>query len=114
MTSFNQSDLFVVKVVDQIERDTTVGGWMLLVEVDNLGVEPNYFNQCLVDCYASDVSSSVSGNRIVFNYAEKSPEEEYEVFCEGVAKEILKELKKHPQWGEKDGPDLKRNYDNLD
>lgn len=111
MVRVNKGDFFVVEFISLVEKDSR-DGWVLTLRVNNLGVDGSYFDQCLKNCYSETSNVVVEGN--ILKYSHLSEIENVELYCEGVAKDILEELMKSPLWGKVGGPDLKSDYDKLD
>lgn len=107
MTKSNKSDLFVITVVSRTLVEPH-GPWQVTLRVDNLGVEPVYFDQVLENCFAFDRGVAMSGNTLVCLTGEKI--EDLEAFCDKKADELLDSLKKHPLWDKLGSPDLTRVY----
>lgn len=107
-----RDDLFVVRMVGQ-EQPEFKANWMITFRVDNEGVDPSWFFQCMKTCFGEDKNLiKLQVNTVVLSLSEKV--EDKKAFCEAKAEELLNVLKKHPLWGKKDGPDLDDDFHTLD
>jgi len=111
MISWTQSDFFVVSFVKQ-EKEARQP-WKVELLFGNLGIEPNYFVQCLEKVFLNDRGVvTVSGNKVVFEREDKIRDEGK--FCKAKAGELLDLLRRHPLWGKPGGPDQSAIYNRLD
>lgn len=111
MTVVNKGDFFEVKIFGQYLKGD-LKTWLTLIQIQNISIDGNYFNEVMEQLYGKDVAYSYSGYFIAVDDLQK--EADLEAFCTKEAEKILTLLARHPLWGEAGGPELGDDYSTLD